>query len=264
MGNSSSDRSSGGQADRYRDGQPGGKEARAKILLDTTEDGDPDTKAPQEIQEFLAWQQDLESESKSPNSQARPTVFRWSGPAKEVFVSGSFNNWATKIPLNRSQNNFVAIVDLPEGDHQYKFSVDGHWMLDPNGAVTTSKTGVVNNTIQVKRTDFEVFDALRIDSEDSADFADLSSSPPGPYQQDAYLIRPEDKLKHPPVLPPHLLQVLLNKDTGISCDPTLLPEPNHVMLNHLYALSIKDGVMVLSATHRYKKKYVTTLLYKPI
>lgn len=32
-----------------------------------------------------------------------------------------------------SQNNFVAIVDLPEGDHQYKFSVDGHWMLDPNG-----------------------------------------------------------------------------------------------------------------------------------
>jgi hypothetical protein len=31
----------------------------------------------------------------------------------------------------------------------------------------------------------------------------------------------------------------------MSCEPTLLPEPNHVMLNHLYALSIKDGVMVL-------------------
>lgn len=28
--------------------------------------------------------------------------------------------------------------------------------------------------------------------------------------------------------------------------------------------SSQDGVMVLSATHRYKKKYVTTLLYKPI
>lgn len=25
----------------------------------------------------------------------------------------------------------------------------------------------------------------------------------------------------------------------LQCDPTLLPEPNHVMLNHLYALSIK-------------------------
>lgn len=31
----------------------------------------------------------------------------------------------------------------------------------------TSKTGTVNNIIQVKRTDFEVFDALRIDSRDS-------------------------------------------------------------------------------------------------
>lgn len=263
MGNSSSDRSPGVQG-----GQQAGKEPRTNILMDGSEDGDvfqrEDAKAPQEIQEFLAWQQDLESDSKSPSAQARPTVFRWAGSAKEVFVSGSFNNWATKIPLNRSRNNFVAIVDLPEGEHQYKFCVDGQWTLDPTGAVTTSKTGVVNNLIQVSSTDFEVFDALRIDSQDSADLSDFSSSPPGPYQQDAYVIRAEEKLKHPPFLPPHLLQVLLNKDTGVSCDPTLLPEPNHVMLNHLYALSIKDGVMVLSATHRYKKKYVTTLLYKPI
>ena len=54
------------------------------------------------------------------------------------------------------------------------------------------------------------------------------------------------------------------QDTPMSCEPTLLPEPNHVMLNHLYALSIKDGVMVLSTTQRFKKKYVTSLLYKPM
>uniref|UniRef100_A0A5F8GUX2 Association with the SNF1 complex (ASC) domain-containing protein n=1 Tax=Monodelphis domestica TaxID=13616 RepID=A0A5F8GUX2_MONDO len=92
----------------------------------------------------------------------------------------------------------------------------------------------------------------------------LSSSPPGLYGQEMYVFRSEERFKSPPILPPHLLQVILNKDTNISCDPALLPEPNHVMLNHLYALSIKDSVMVLSATHRYKKKYVTTLLYKPI
>ena len=56
----------------------------------------------------------------------------------------------------------------------------------------------------------------------------------------------------------------IHQDTPLSCEPTLLPEPNHVMINHLYALSIKDGVMVLSATNRYRKKYVTTLLYKPM
>ncbi|XP_062310888.1 5'-AMP-activated protein kinase subunit beta-1b [Osmerus eperlanus] len=269
MGNSSSERASVGQGDRPypRDGQGAKDAAHPKILMDSIEDGDifhrEDAKAPQEIQEFLAWQRDLESDSKN-TAQARPTVFRWTGAGKEIFVSGSFNNWATKIPLNKSQNNFVAIMDLPEGEHQYKFCVDGQWTLDPTGAVITTKTGTVNNVIQVKRTDFEVFDALMIDSKACADMSDLSSSPPGPYHQDSYVTKTEDKLKSPPILPPHLLQVLLNKDTGVSCDPALLPEPNHVMLNHLYALSIKDGVMVLSATHRYKKKYVTTLLYKPI
>lgn len=67
--------------------------------------------------------------------------------------------------------------------------------------------------------------------------------------------------------PSHLLKYFFMTSrccVPFQCEPTLLPEPNHVMLNHLYALSIRDGVMVLSATHRYRKKYVTTLLYKPI
>lgn len=36
------------------------------------------------------------------------------------------------------------------------------------------------------------------------------------------------------------------------------------MLNHLYALAVKDNVVVLGATHRYRQKYVTTVLYKPL
>uniref|UniRef100_A0A8C9CJX0 5'-AMP-activated protein kinase subunit beta-1 n=1 Tax=Phocoena sinus TaxID=42100 RepID=A0A8C9CJX0_PHOSS len=215
-----------------------------------------------EKEEFLAWQHDLEVNDKAP-AQARPTVFRWTGGGKEVYLSGSFNNWS-KLPLTRSHNNFVAILDLPEGEHQYKFFVDGQWTHDPSEPIVTSQLGTVNNVIQVKKTDFEVFDALMVDSQKCSDVSELSSSPPGPYHQEPYVWKPEERFKAPPILPPHLLQVILNKDTGISCDPALLPEPNHVMLNHLYALSIKDGVMVLSATHRYKKKYVTTLLYKPI
>ncbi|KAM9349736.1 5'-AMP-activated protein kinase subunit beta-2 isoform 2-T2 [Symphorus nematophorus] len=199
-----------------------------------------------------------------PESKARPTVIRWAGGGKEVYIAGSFNNWSTKIPLNKSHNDFVAILDLPEGEHQYKFFVDGQWVHDSSEPIVTSQLGTINNLIQVKKSDFEVFDALQVDSLECSDTSDLSSSPPGPYGQEQYIFRPEEHFKAPPILPPHLLQVILNKDTNISCDPALLPEPNHVMLNHLYALSIKDGVMVLSATHRYKKKYVTSLLYKPI
>lgn len=250
MGNTSSERAGMGQEKAHRRDSRGTKEGdRPKILMDSPEDADifhgEDIKAP------------LETED-------RPTVFRWTGAGKEVYISGSFNNWTNKIPLIRSQNNFVAIVELPEGEHQYKFFVDGQWTHDPTEPVVTNQLGTVNNIIQVKTTDFEVFDALMVDSQKCSDMSDLSSSPPGPYHQDAYAPKQEEKFKSPPILPPHLLQVILNKDTGISCDPALLPEPNHVMLNHLYALSIKDGVMVLSATHRYKKKYVTTLLYKPI
>uniref|UniRef100_W5KDT7 Protein kinase, AMP-activated, beta 1 non-catalytic subunit, b n=1 Tax=Astyanax mexicanus TaxID=7994 RepID=W5KDT7_ASTMX len=247
MGNASSERSANAQRRESRGAKDG---ARPKILMDSTEDGD--IFQADDAKEFLAWQRDLESDSKAPPEE-RPTVFRWTGPAKDVYVSGSFNNWANKIPLSKSHSNFVAVVDLPEGEHQYKFYVDGNWTLDPKQPVVTSKSGTVNNIIQVKKTDFEVFDALKTDSEKCADMSDMSGSPPGPYHQEPYSTKSEDRLRSPPILPPHLLQVLLNKDTGVSCDPALLPEPNHVMLNHLYALSIKDGVMVLSATHRYKK-----------
>lgn len=273
MGNTSSERGGmerpGGQKTPRRDSGGGAittKGDRPKILMDSPEDADmfhsEDIKPSTDKDEFLAWQHDMEVNDKTP-TQARPTVFRWTGGGKEIYLSGSFNNWS-KIPLIRSQNNFVAILDLPEGEHQYKFYVDGQWTHDPAEPVVTSQLGTVNNVIQVKKTDFEVFDALMVDSQKGSDLSELSSSPPGPYHQDPYTCKLEERFKSPPILPPHLLQVILNKDTGISCDPALLPEPNHVMLNHLYALSIKDGVMVLSATHRYKKKYVTTLLYKPI
>ncbi len=32
----------------------------------------------------------------------------------------------------KSDGDFVVIVDLPEGEHQYKFVVDGKWEHDPN------------------------------------------------------------------------------------------------------------------------------------
>jgi len=70
--------------------------------------------------------------------------------------------------------------------------------------------------------------------------------------------------QEPPLMPPHMSKIILNADTISESDPTQIPVPHHVMLHHLYALSIKDGVMVLSSTMRYRHKYVTTVLYKPV
>ena len=35
--------------------------------------------------------------------------------------------------MNKSTKDFVAMVDLPEGSHEYKFLVDGKWVNDKNG-----------------------------------------------------------------------------------------------------------------------------------
>lgn len=53
------------------------------------------------------------------------------------FVNGWFNLPVCQMfsfllfVIYQSQNTFVAIVDLPEGEHQYKFYVDGQWTHDP-------------------------------------------------------------------------------------------------------------------------------------
>lgn len=61
---------------------------------------------------------------------ALPTVFKWDGGGKQVFISGTFSDWKT-LPMVRSHGDFVTIIDLPEGEHQYKFFVDGEWRHDP-------------------------------------------------------------------------------------------------------------------------------------
>ena len=82
----------------------------------------------------------------------------------------------------------------------------------------------------------------------------LTGSPPGSYGQlvpshhNPVIVRDGMHSSVPPVLPPHLLHVILNKEVVDHNDPSLLPEPDHVSLNHLYALSIK--VM----THLFKTR----------
>jgi len=195
------------------------------------------------------------------SSNRLPTIIKYPGDGKEVYVCGSFSEWK-KIPMVKSQKDFVALINLPVGEHQYKFLVDDEWLHDTNQPAVKNEIGSKNNVIKIHQEDFDAFSALDMDSKST----NLRHKRSGEreFGQEIPSVHSFENKAGPPVLPPHLLQVILNKDTPLSCEPTLLPEPNHVMINHLYALSIKDGVMVISSTQRYRKKYVTTLLYKPI
>jgi len=72
-----------------------------------------------------------------------------------------------------------------------------------------------------------------------------------------------EKLPTPPSLPGFLGKPILNAATPMKDDNSVLIMPNHTVLNHLATSSIKNSILAVSATTRYKRKYVTTIMYKP-
>ncbi|OAX44317.1 hypothetical protein K503DRAFT_729679 [Rhizopogon vinicolor AM-OR11-026] len=51
--------------------------------------------------------------------------------------------------------------------------------------------------------------------------------------------------------------------TGLSDDASVLPVPSHVVLHHLSTSAIRNGVLAVANTTRYRTKYLTTIYYKP-
>jgi len=48
-----------------------------------------------------------------------------------VFLIGSFNKWAERIPMKKNGNEFTLVKTLERGIHQYKFIVDNEWRFAP-------------------------------------------------------------------------------------------------------------------------------------
>lgn len=91
--------------------------------------------------------------------------------------------------------------------------------------------------------------------------ADIERDEESPnYQEAANII---NDFPAPPMLPMFLGRSILNSSTPMKDDNSVLNYPNHTVLNHLATSSIKNGVLATSVTTRYKRKYVTTILYKP-
>ena len=196
-------------------------------------------------------------------------------------------NWhAMEMVQATGETEYCVIIDCPEGDVYYKFCVTQNdsdsqeWVVDSRQEIVASGDGrhkVQANVINIKKTDREVFSALTVDSycvkkgASEHEEEEREKSDTGWTQEKPQLESEKSKEKGPPILPPHLLQVLLNKEElsihSIKSrdDRVRLPEPqSHVMLNHLYAQSIRDNTLVLASTARYKKKCVTIVYYKDL
>ncbi|CAL0304065.1 unnamed protein product [Lupinus luteus] len=75
----------------------------------------------------------------------------------------------------------------------------------------------------------------------------------------------EDQARDPPIVPLHLQHTLLSYPAN-SDDSGSLPLPQNVILNHLYIENRESSrsVVALGHTHRFRSKYVTVVLYKPV
>lgn len=214
-----------------------------------------------------------------------PTVFRWEHGGRQVYITGTFNGWSRQIPMHRSGNDFTYIHNLKRGKHAFKFIVDDEWRFAPDQPTVADIEGRINNFIDV--TDFKAYTGDRefekekaaaeygyIGEEtpppsgatlgdDSDDDTDLASRPDRDGEVFSQTMPDMDEYtKEPPPLPPHLRHIILNKPPQLQ-DTAALPVPQHVALNHLYCTAIKDNMMVLGITQRYKTKFVTTVYYSP-
>mmetsp|Transcript_3624 Transcript_3624/g.6855 ORF Transcript_3624/g.6855 Transcript_3624/m.6855 type:complete len:234 (+) Transcript_3624:184-885(+) len=196
-------------------------------------------------------------EAQSPELKcAVPIAFRWHHNAqREVYVVGSFSNWQTKIRLTREDDGaFSTVVQIVPGIHQYKFIVDGEWRCAQDQPRCLDSVGNENNCIEVEEA--EAPEEAPIDQDPTRD------EPPSP--RNSYScppVDPDEYIKDPPAMPPHLQFALLNHPP-VPSQGTLLPMPHHSTLNHSYLCrQLPEGLSAVGVTTRYRSKFVTTVYY---
>ena len=69
---------------------------------------------------------------------------------KKVQVAGDFSNWRPVEMRKQKDGAFVATVPVGNGNHEYKFILDGEWVVDPdNNAWALNPYGTLNSVAQV-------------------------------------------------------------------------------------------------------------------
>ncbi|GLI79261.1 galactose metabolism- protein [Penicillium ochrochloron] len=243
---------------------------------------------------------ELQPYATSAVGKAVPTYIEWSGPGQKVYVTGTFVNWEKKFKLHRSEGEGATMsttLNLRPGTHHLKFIVDGEMRASDTLPTAVDFTNHLVNYIEISADDghdtlppgIHASHTLADGGKDGQ--ADETDEPPNKEEPEeevppgdfgraipqflADLDKDEDSAAYlqaanvisdtptPPSLPLFLGKSILNSNTPTKDDSSVLNYPNHTVLNHLATSSIKNGVLATSVTTRYKRKYVTSILYKP-
>jgi 1,4-alpha-glucan branching enzyme len=73
------------------------------------------------------------------------------GSVKKVELAGSFNDWHPSALKKQKDGSFAATVAIPAGRYEYKFVVDGQWIVDSdNNAWALNPYGTLNSLLVVE------------------------------------------------------------------------------------------------------------------
>ncbi len=188
-----------------------------------------------------------------------PMVFRWEGGGHDVYITGTFNKWREKVLMHRSGNDFTYVHGLKKGKHAYKFIVDDEWRFAPDQPTIADQQGNINNFIDLTHFERQIRLDETNDLESLAQNYKIDVSRDDIFSQ--HIPDLDGYTKEPPPLPPHLRHILLNHEDPLEASD--MPDPQHVTLNHLYCSAMRENVMVLGVTERFRQKFVTTVHYSP-
>ncbi|KAJ9142749.1 SNF1 protein kinase subunit beta-3 [Pleurostoma richardsiae] len=232
-----------------------------------------------------------------------PTRLEWRGGGEKVYVTGTIFQWNRKQrlhPVEGQPGVFATTINILPGTHHIRFLVDNNMQTSPDLPTTVDFGNNLVNYIEVNPDDVAAaarkkaaaapeggkaaeasLEPARSELDQKAKEPKGRPVPPTDqfiYEIPKYLVdfdQPEESLQYqnavaaieklptPPSLPGFLGKPILNASVLIKDDNSVLNMPNHTVLNHLATSSIKNNVLAVSATTRYKSKYVTTIVYKP-
>ncbi|MGB0603911.1 MAG: isoamylase early set domain-containing protein [Candidatus Latescibacterota bacterium] len=88
-----------------------------------------------------------------PASQKSRVNFALHAPdANEVFIAGTFNDWDPQVRRLRcdKKGTWRTWMNLPAGQHEYRFIVNGDWQEDPQaGERAYNPFGTFNSVVSV-------------------------------------------------------------------------------------------------------------------
>lgn len=215
---------------------------------------------------------------------------------KPVYVAVEAMNWQP-LPMTPSADSFYALLELPPGNHNYRFLVNGMEVVDSTQPLTpgtaSSNAPVPPQTVQMpvglavtqplpkpvpardgKPANTIFLNDVLLTTKEDDDIMDNGEG----WGQEPIMF--EESRKYPPIVPLHLRYTPLNTPpTLVRCSrdgrmavmdasaehsfrvpPEHLPLPLSVTINHVYFQRREDHA-VMGVTTRYCNKYTTVVYY---